>query len=131
MKGRNIKRTFKVSAILLALVLMFAVCTVSFAATEVNTVEATEESQSPFFVLILGLSTVFVGLFALILITKLMSFIYGLFAKKETAAPAVSAAHTVESSEDRKLLDAVIAATIATYMGSDVKGLRINSIKKI
>ncbi len=131
MKGRKIKRTFKVSAILLALVLMFAVCTVSFATTEGNTVEPTEPSVSPWFVCILGLATVFIGLFALILITKLMSFCYGLFAKKETA-PVVSTTQTAENStEDRKLLDAVIAATIATYMGTDVKGLRINSIKKI
>ena len=129
MKGRNTRRTLKVSAILLALVMMFAV---SFATGEANAVESAETTTSPFFVVVLGLATVFIGLFALILITKLMSFLYGMFAKKETAAPAATAVQTVESStEDRKLLDAVIAATIATYMGTDVKGLRINSIKKI
>lgn len=132
MKGRNTRRTLKVSAILLALVMMFAVCAVSFATGEANAVESAETTTSPFFVVVLGLATVFIGLFALILITKIMSFLYGMFAKKETAAPAASAVQTVESStEDRKLLDAVIAATIATYMGTDVKGLRINSIKKI
>lgn len=130
MKGRNTKKTLKISAILLAFVLMFAVCTVSFA-TETNVTETPESTVSPWFVCILGVSTVFIGLFALILITKLMSFLYGAFGKKE-AAPTAKAVQTAETStEDRKLLDAVIASTIATYMGTDVKGLRINSIKKI
>ncbi|MBQ9833469.1 MAG: OadG family protein [Clostridia bacterium] len=145
MKGRNMNKTMKFSAVLLAFVLMLTVCTVSFAtaeagenvllaATDTAALDTAEKGNvSPAFVVVLGVATVFIGLFALIIITKIMSWCCKVFSKKEkteVAAAPVAVSNNV-NVEDRKLLDAVIAATIATYMGTDCKGLRINSIKKI
>ena len=90
---------------------------------------------SPVFVLLLGMGTVFFGLFCLIVLTKLMS--KALDEGKEAAvkaapaavaAPAQAAAPVVA---DRKAFDAAIAAAIATYMGGEPQGLRIRSIKKV
>ncbi len=95
---------------------------------------------SPWFVLVLGLATVFFGLTVMILLTKLMS---ALLAKNSVpAAPA--AAHTAPPAPapasarpaaypipDRRLFDAVVAAAIATYAGTESKGFRIHSIKPL
>ncbi len=94
---------------------------------------------SPWFVLVLGMGTVFFGLICLIFITKLMSLVMRKVQKPEKAAAKVAApeqkANTAITGgiafKDRKLLDAVIAAAIATYDGSDIAGLRIRSIKQI
>ncbi len=89
---------------------------------------------SPVFVFLLGMVTVFVGLFCLILLIRLMSKVLG--AGKDTAAqPAPAAAAPAKTAApevaDRKAFDAAIAAAIATYMGGEPQGLRIRSIKKI
>ena len=90
---------------------------------------------SPVFVLLLGMGTVFFGLFCLIVLTKLMSKVLG--EGKEAAvkaAPAAAAAPAQTAAPDvadRKAFDAAIAAAIATYMGGEPQGLRIRSIKKV
>ena len=90
---------------------------------------------SPVFVLLLGMGTVFFGLFCLIVLTKLMSKALG--AGKDApvkAAPAAVAAPVQPATPDavdRKAFDAAIAAAIATYMGGEPQGLRIRSIKKV
>ncbi len=90
---------------------------------------------SPVFVLLLGLGTVFFGLFCLIVLTKLMSKALG--EGKEAAvkaAPAAAAAPVQAAAPDvadRKAFDAAIAAAIATFMGGELQGLRIRSIKKV
>ena len=89
---------------------------------------------SPVFVLLLGMGTVFFGLFCLIVLTKLMSKVLG--EGKEAAvqaAPAAAAPVKAATPDvaDRKAFDAAIAAAIATYMGGEPQGLRIRSIKKV
>ncbi|MDO5110885.1 MAG: OadG family protein [Clostridia bacterium] len=97
-------------------------------------------SISPWFVLALGMGTVFFGLICLIFISMLMSWMIRKFEKP--AVPAESAAQGVAvptavlpaggvAFGDRKLLDAIIAAAIATYDGSNIEGLRIRSIRQI
>ena len=95
-------------------------------------------SISPWFVLVLGMGTVFFGLICLIFITKLMSLFVRKLQKPEKAAVKTAAPEQKASVpaggiafKDRKLLDAVIAAAIATYDGSDISGLRIRSIRQI
>lgn len=94
------------------------------------------------FVVILGLSIVFVGLICLIYISKIMSSVCKLLDKiqkntsvntaqptKQTAAPrAVSPPPT---PKNRPEFIAAISAAIAYDMGIDVSGLRIHSIKKL
>lgn len=95
---------------------------------------------SPWFVLLLGMGTVFFGLVCLIFISLLMSFLIRKFEKpalpeKSAAqgAPAQAAVAPVSGVAfgDRRLLDAIIAAAIATYDGSGIEGLRIRSIRQI
>ena len=82
----------------------------------------------------------FVGLFAIILLTKLMSTFMGIKAtasepalKQQAAkapAPAVSK-QTGFPIGDRACFDAVVAVALATYMGTEARGLRIHSIRQL
>ena len=98
---------------------------------------------SPWFVLLLGMGTVFLGLFSIIILTKLMSFIIG---QKKGKAPDVQPQRgdapfvqkkAPESTvpvcpiEDRSCFSAVIAAAIAAYTGTEAEGLRIHSIRPV
>lgn len=92
---------------------------------------------SPWFVLLLGMGTVFVGLLAIILLTKLMSSVMA--AKTQPAAtplpaqnaPAAPVQQNTFPIADRACFDAVVAAAIASYTGTKVSGLRIHSIKPL
>lgn len=88
---------------------------------------------SPVFVFVLGIGTVFIGLYCLILLIRLMSKVLG--GGKEVAAQLVPVAVPAKAPgpevADRKAFDAAIAAAIATCMDSEPEGLRIRSIKKI
>lgn len=93
---------------------------------------------SPLFVLFLGMGTVFFGLICLIFITKLMSLVVRKTEKPPVKSPvsgtsAVAAAPVAAgiAFPDRKLLDAVIAAAIAAYDGTQLQGLRIHAIRQI
>ena len=92
-----------------------------------------------FFVLVLGLGTVFVGLVSLILITKLMSaLVQAAQGKKKDVSkaadlPAAPIAAPVSPREipNRPQFVAAISAAIATAMNTDVSGLRIHSIRPL
>jgi len=97
---------------------------------------------SPWFVLILGLGTVFLGLLSIILLTKLMSSVLGQKSKKKpepeqkpsAAVPTVSdkaPQSAVCPIPDRGCFSAVIAAAIAAYTGTDAEGLRIHSVRPL
>ncbi len=93
------------------------------------------------FVLFLGMGTVFFGLICLICLTKLMSAILKDKSQpQQTAASASGQPQTAAVSQpaendlmhtDRKLFDAVIAASIASYCDGNMEGMRIRSIRKI
>ena len=117
--------------------------------------------NNPWFVLALGMGTVFVGLFLLILISKLMSLVINGLSKKERAnkpapaavaapapaavaapapapvqpsepAPAPAAAPVVYPHEvDRYAFDAAVAAAIAAYTGRNIRGFRITRITRL
>ena len=101
--------------------------------------------NNPWFVLVLGMGTVFIGLFLLVLIIKVMGFIAGKTVKTPAApaaaakaapapvaAPAAAPAAVVYPHEvDRDAFDAAVAAAIAAYTGRDIKGFRITRITKI
>lgn len=97
---------------------------------------------NPWFVMVLGMGTVFVGLLCLILLTKLMSLIINGTSKQntpaksgegtaETAAPAGAQYCAATGIGDRKLFDAVIAAAIAEYTDGEIGAMRISSVKRI
>lgn len=102
--------------------------------------------NNPWFVLVLGMGTVFIGLFLLVLIIKVMGFIAGKTVKTPAApaaaakaAPAPVAAPAAPAPApvvyphevDRYAFDAAVAAAIAAYTGRDIKGFRITRITKI
>ena len=111
--------------------------------------------NNPWIVLALGMGTVFVGLFLLILISKLMSLVINGLSKKERAnkpapaavaapapapapvqpsepAPASAAAPVVYPHEvDRYAFDAAVAAAIAAYTGRNIRGFRITRITRL
>ncbi len=93
---------------------------------------------SNWFVVAMGLGTVFVGLICIIFISMLMSFICrGLVKNKpeEKAAPKapvakVSAAAPAEIANKQEFVAAVSAA-IAEFSGCSAEAIRIHSIKKV
>ena len=90
---------------------------------------------SPWFVLLLGMGTVFTGLVLIILLTKLMSsFFTGKKPTAAAAAPAPAAPQAQAAPQpilNRPQFDAAIAAAIAAYTGTTANGLRIHSIKQL
>ena len=102
--------------------------------------------NNPWFVLVLGMGTVFIGLFLLVLIIKVMGLIAGKTVKTPAApaaaaktAPAPVAAPAAPAPApvvyphevDRYAFDAAVAAAIAAYTGRDIKGFRITRITKM
>lgn len=85
------------------------------------------------FVVVMGLGTVFVGLICIIIILKIMGAIIGKVTQKKPAeAVAAPAAEPVKMAEpDKGALMAAVSAAIAETMGKDVSGIRIHSFKKI
>ena len=84
----------------------------------------------PFF---LGLGIVCIGLFALIVIIKIMSAIMRGVGKKKPAAEIETPAAVAQKTEpegDMGEIKAAVSAAIATMLGDSVKGIRIVSFKK-
>lgn len=92
---------------------------------------------SPWFILVLGMSTVFIGLICLIFISKLMSFFCKFKRKSAEQAPSVAVVPEntqpviTEEIPDRGQFVAAVSAAIASEMGADVAALRILEIKKL
>lgn len=85
------------------------------------------------FVICLGVGTVFVGLIAIIIICKIMSALCGSGradkSKKKESAPAASAVSAV--IENRQEIIAAVTAAAAEEMGADVSAIRVLSFKKL
>lgn len=104
-----------------------------------------ELGSNPWFILLLGMGTVFVGLVVLIALIKLLGFVVNKFklgdaaAQAQEALPPMSAEAAAFSApfyasaviEDRGRFDAIVAAAIASYIGNDIDGLRIHSVRRI
>ena len=88
-------------------------------------------------VIMLGLGMVFVGLICIIVLCKLMGWVFGLFGKKQAQpAPVASAPVPVASAapvagEDRGQLVAAVCAAVAEELGTEVSAIRVISFKKI
>ncbi len=82
------------------------------------------------FVVVMGIGTVFVVLILIIALCYLLGWICRAGAKEEQAAQSpVSAAPA--ASPNRAELAAAIAAAVAEYSGTDASAIRILSIKKL
>ncbi len=92
--------------------------------------------MNPGFVVLMGISTVFVGLICIIFVCKIMSFLVNSFQKKpadEVAKVPAGNAVAAQASEipNREEFVAAVSAAIAENLGKDVSGIRILSIKKL
>ncbi len=92
------------------------------------------------FVIVMGMGTVFIGLICIVLLCKILGAICSLFDGKSSdskeigtpEAQAVSARQTVAPAfSNRQEVVAVIGAVIAEECGVDVEAIRIKSIKRI
>ena len=85
------------------------------------------------FVVVLGMVIVFIGLICLIALISFMGAIMKkVNAKHETAAEAAPAAVPAEADiPNRGELVAAISVALAEELGKDVKAIRIHSIKRV
>lgn len=99
-----------------------------------------EYGLSGWFVMALGMGTVFVGLVCLIFVTMLMSFFCRLKKEKpveaapvsmpSAAAPAAPVAVAPAAIMNRPQFVAAVSSAIAASMGTEPSGLRIHSIRQ-
>lgn len=82
---------------------------------------------SSVFVCLMGMGTVFFGLICLIVLTEGMSLLIG---RKKAAAPASPPVPVQEQPISPEMVAAVSAA-IAEDLGTDLRGIRIISMKKL
>lgn len=83
-----------------------------------------------YFVVIMGLGVVFIGLISIVVLCKII----GLFCKeKENVAdkPIVTAPAVAEPIANKQEIVAAVSAVIAEELGTDISAIRILSFKKI
>lgn len=83
------------------------------------------------FVVVMGLCTVFVVLTLIILLCMLLAKICQVGGKKEDDAPAAVAAVPASTIPNRAEFVAAVSAAIAEASGTDASAIRILSVKKI
>lgn len=88
--------------------------------------------MSNWFVVAMGLATVFVGLICIIFVCMIMSAVVRAFAKNNEAAPKnASAPVATDSIADREKVVVAISAAIAEEIGEEAGAIRIVSLKKV
>lgn len=88
--------------------------------------------QNVWFICLMGIGTVFVGLICLILVCKLLGTLCGKTKKEEAELPPVAQQTLREQPiENKQELLAAISAAVAEELGTDVNGIRITSFKKL
>lgn len=80
------------------------------------------------FVVLMGIGTVFVGLFLIILLCSAISFFF--LEKIPKAAPASESKKSEGPIQNRGEVMAAICAAIAEEEGTDIQGIKVLSIKK-
>lgn len=89
------------------------------------------------FVVVMGIGIVFIGLICIVVLCVFMSKIVRLLEKNTApaaapaAAPAPAAVQTAEPIANRQELVAAISAALAEELGTDVSAIRILSLKKV
>ncbi len=85
------------------------------------------------FVVVMGISVVFIGLICIVILCKILSAICALGQKKTDVQPAVSqpVAAAPQVIENRQEIIAAVSAAVAEELGADISAIRILSFKKI
>ncbi len=89
--------------------------------------------MSNWFVVLMGIGTVFFGLICIIVLSYVMSAICRSGSKQPVAVAAAPAAAPAkaEGIPNRQAMIAAISAAIAEDLGTDLAGIRILSVKKL
>lgn len=87
------------------------------------------------FVVVMGIGTVFAGLIAIIIIISITSKVLNLFIKDKVPVPVQKAPTPSPAAEEtipnREEFVAAVAAAIAEDLGTDISKIQILSIKKL
>ncbi len=84
------------------------------------------------FVCVIGMGIVFLGLLGLVLICQLLGSVCSVAASKKAAAPvANTAAVSATEIPNKQEFIAAVSAAIAEEMGEDVSAIRITSVRRI
>jgi Na+-transporting methylmalonyl-CoA/oxaloacetate decarboxylase gamma subunit len=103
---------------------------IRFLNAAIETIGANAKEVPNWFVVVMGVGTVFVGLICIIILCKIVA----LFCKeKKTAEIKEEKAVVVADApiENRQEIIAAVAAVCAEELGTDVSALRIHSFRKI
>lgn len=82
------------------------------------------------FVVCMGVGTVFVGLIFIIIICEVVSLFFRNSKPKETAVPQKTV-QSMPTGEERGKIVAAVCAAAAEDMGTDISALRVVSFKKL
>ena len=95
----------------------------------VETIGAIPKEVPNWFVVVMGVGIVFVGLICIIILCKIVA----LFCKEKKSATVqeVKSAPTAAPIENRQEIIAAVAAACAEELGTDVSAIRIHSFKRI
>lgn len=83
------------------------------------------------FICLVGIATVFVGLISIILICSLMGAVCKRFVKEESQAKPQMSAVPPAKIENKQEIIAAVTCAIAEELGTDIKGIRVKSFKRI
>ena len=83
------------------------------------------------FVCVIGMGIVFLGLLVLVLICQLLGIVCANAAKKAPAAPVAAPAAASAEIPNKQEFIAAVSVAIAEEMGEDVSAIRITSVRKI
>ena len=94
------------------------------------------EAPASWFVVLLGVAIVFVGLVTIILLCELMNYVYDKVTQGKkaaaTEAPAAASAPTAPLAiPNREEFIAAVSAALAEEMGEDISAIRILSVKRL
>ena len=97
----------------------------------IETIGAIQKEVPNWFVVVMGVGVVFLGLICIIILCKIVAlFCKGTSTKaKETAPVQTAVANT--PIENRQEIIAAVAAACAEELGTDVSAIRIHSFKRI
>ena len=97
----------------------------------IETIGAIQKEVPNWFVVVMGVGVVFLGLICIIVLCKIVAlFCKGKSTKAKETAPVQTAAASAPI-ENRQEIIAAVAAACAEELGTDVSAIRIHSFKRI
>ena len=83
------------------------------------------------FVCVIGMGIVFLGLLGLVLLCQLLGSVCKLAESKKAVVPANAASASITEIPNKQEFIAAVSVAIAEEMGEDISAIRITSIRKI